>query len=73
MMVVTDGMVQFALVVAAVLVLAVAAAWAWARRRWALERAALACSVLAVWLAHAACRATPGRRVSGERVVSWLG
>lgn len=69
-MITTAEMQRFALVVLLVLVVGQVLRWVWARRRWLLERAALACSGAAVWLARAACRATPGRRVSGGRVAS---
>ena len=70
-MITTAEMVQFALVVLLVPVVGQVLRWVWARRRWLLERAALACSGAAVWLARAACRATPACRTRERRVVSW--
>lgn len=70
-MITTGEMVQFAVAVLLVLVVGQMMRWAWARRRWALERAALACAGLSVWLARAACRATPACRTRERRVVSW--
>lgn len=69
-MITTAEMVQFALVVLLVLVVGQVLRWVWARRRWLLERAALACSGAAVWLARAACRATPVHRAGQGRVAS---
>lgn len=69
-MITTGEMVQFAVAVLLVLVVGQMMRWAWARRRWALERAALACAGLSVRLARAACRATPVHRAGQGRVAS---
>ncbi|WP_172121289.1 hypothetical protein [Actinomyces faecalis] len=69
-MVTTGEMVQFAVVVLLVLVVGELVRWVWARRRWLLERAALACAGVSVRLARAACRATPVRRAGEGRAAS---